>query len=149
MQVSTPATTGYTDKFVNVGYAPFCLPEVIVTLVGSLVVAGLPLDAIPGEDLKAKRKNLGQATIDQLKQYLTNGGWMVRLKDVGVLVVPTGFLLLKAAETATTCLRWSFCGDERDLYRTGVALEALLAAYPEMKNPHLGYQQFMEWIQSD
>ena len=141
--------TGYSDKFVSIGYAPFCLPEVILALTGNLVVAGLPLAAVPGDDLKQKRKTHMQSTIDQVKQYLSNGGWVVRLRDIGCLVVPTGFLLIKVGEATCTTLRWSFSGDERDLSRTACALEQLLSAFPEMRAPNLGYAQMLEWIQSD
>lgn len=149
IEVFAPSLCGYTDRFVNVGYTPYCLPECIVMLSGSMIVCGLPLDALPGEDLKAKRKTLVQSTIDQVSGYVSNGGWMVRLKDIGCLVVPTGFLILKVAEEQSYAFRWSFSGDERDLARTGHALETLLKAYPEMQNPHFGYQQLLEWITSD
>ncbi len=118
-------------------------------LTGKCVIAGIPLDSVPGEDIKEKRKTLFQSTIDGLRALLDSGGFLVQLTDDGALVIPTGYVTITATTETAIGLRWSISGDERDADRAAHALGMLLDVHPEMRNPSLGHAQLHEWLTSE
>ena len=76
---------------------------------------------------------------------IDDGGFKVTHTDVDLLVVPSGYLTIVAANTSRW-IRWSIAGDEADRVRTETGLQSMLDSFPEVRQPASGYQQFRDFL---
>ena len=127
---------GFQLNHVYCGFTPFCMAEVRMLLHGKLVIAGIPVDGVPGDDAKEKRNTLLRSTIDGMREIIidTPGSFLMQLADVGAIVIPSGFMVVMAASEECLGLRWGVAGDEGDTFRVAHTLSKLLTASPEMRN---------------
>ena len=127
-----------------------CTIEARFYLSGSTVLAGLPYDAVPGDDVKAKRRFLSAQTIDVFRTLLTNNiGFVAVAKEphTGILVIPSGFFLLEASAGAR-CLRWGVSADAGDSSRVKTMLEVVTDVYTELRGNHQPYMLLLEYLGS-
>ena len=114
-------------------------------LQGSQLIGGIPFEKVPGETLKDKRSYVFSCDQKSLQDLFQDGGWLLKLAEASVAVIPSGFLIV-CSSTGTVGLRWSCCGDVADTARVIDTLSALLAAYPEMRSSRIGYAEFLDYI---
>ena len=132
---------------VHVGMGHFCCMEARLLLEGKEIVLGIPLEKIPGSNMKEKRKHLFSATIDTLTTLLGQGGFLHEHDSSKLLVLPTGFMFVFVS-TGACGLRWAVSSDDADTERVKAHLSALIHAFPEMKNPSTGHGQLLDWLVS-
>ena len=141
---------GFQVNYVHVGFTPFCMSEVRMLMHGKMVVAGIPYDAVPGDNAKQKRQLLLCNTIDGMRELInTAGGFLMQLSDVGAIQIPSGFMVIMGATEECIGLRWSSAGDDRDKDRVAHLLAQFLASFPELRNPSHGLYQLHEGLTSD
>ena len=148
-KVYTPSWFGMAAKFLHVGFAPFAVMEAKFVESGTLVVAGLAYEQVPGASLKEKRRHLFMAQYEEVKALLAQGGWVAKVETNECLVVPSGYLTVTCALEPTLGLRWGVSGDTADCDRVQFALTQLLNSFPEMRNASLGHQPFLDFLSSD
>ena len=114
-------------------------------LQGSQLIGGIPFEKVPGETLKDKRSYVFSCDQKNLQDLFQDGGWLLKLAEASVAVIPSGFLIV-CSSTGTVGLRWSCCSDVAGTARVIDTLSALLAAYPEMRSSDIGYAEFLDYI---
>jgi hypothetical protein len=144
--VHEPAWFGFKASSVTVSLGHMALTDVRVVVSGVLAVGGLPLDKIPGDSVKDKRKQLTMMTIDVLKELLHKHGFVCRLDSTKALVCPSGFMCIYAPLEECCGLRWTTSGDEADSLRVRTSLYELLVSFPELKNPSQHHQQLLDCL---
>ena len=139
---------GYGEQGLTVNFPPFCAMESRLLVQGEEIVIGLQPATVPGKNLKAKRSNLFQMSMDQLQALAgMSGNWASHHDSTELLTIPTGFLCIYVS---SGCMgyRWACSGDRADNLRIIESLTSLLDAFPEMKNARSGHVQWKEWLGS-
>ena len=106
---------------------------------------GLPIDKLPGDNLKTKRHLLFQATVDKIKALLEDGGFIVKQDATRALLLPTGFLFISVSKGAVG-LKWGVASDATDTERVKMQLEGLLKPFAELNSQALGHVQLLDWL---
>ena len=93
---------GYGDITV----APYCLPEVLASVEGEMLIAGIASTAVSGENIAAKTHAITEFTKEQLLEHVKESGFMYRLNPGSTLSIPAGMIILKIAKGPAAHLRW-------------------------------------------
>ena len=139
---------GYGEQGLTVNFPPFCAMESRLLVQGEEIVIGFQPATVPGKNLKAKRSNLYQMSMDQVQALAgMSGNWASHHDSTEVLTIPTGFLCIYVS---SGCMgyRWTCSGDKADTLRIIQSLTSLLDAFPEMNNARSGHVQWKEWLGS-
>ena len=141
---------GYAPMSLQVNWPALGLMECILILSGTVRYVGFESDKLPGGDFKEKRKGLFQTTIDPLTQIATDGGFVVDLSPGLVYVFPSGFVrAIACGADGVKGIRWSMSSDDADLVRVKLTVGKLIDSFPELRQPSAGYQQFLDFLESD
>ena len=147
-QVYSPYFFGFAPNHVTVSMSHMCAMEARMVLEGSEMVAGVPYEAVDGENLKEKRKALLTMPLDALRNLIEQSGGFAFVHDSTKLaVLPTGMIMIYAS-SGCTGIRWSLASDEADSRRVAHHLKNVLESFPEMANASTGYAQWQSWLSS-
>ena len=117
-------------------------------LKGKMIIAGFPLDRIPGDDSRAKRSYLLSCGAEQCKQLVTVDGFCATLTPGKILMVPSGFMMSQTCTADCEGIRWGVGSDSADNERVRHALDLLLTAYPGLARPDKGMAPFLAYLGS-
>ena len=145
-KIFMPQLWGATGGHVQCGYSPFCMMDCRMVLEGSETIAGIALAAIPGNNLKEKRKFVFMQAIDKISELITAGGFIFSHDSSKIAVLPTGFLYIICSDTLVRGIRWSCSSDDPDTNRVKCGLADITASYPEVGNLSTGYAQYRDWL---
>jgi hypothetical protein len=138
---------GATEKWVHIGFAPFCAMECRYLIEGELITIGIDPQRVDGDCLKDMRRILLTMSADKLCAYfMLHGAWTVTAKAGELVVIPTGVILLQIASASTIGLRWGLASDVNDKLRCLGQLTMLVDDFPELRSATTGYVQFKEFL---
>ena len=133
-------------------WPPFALMQVMVLTEGSMAVAGLKSDRVPGNSYADKRDYIMKATVDDIDHIIKDGGFFSRYRDgaqedsgENAILIPSGFMLVMSCSNARI-LQWSLVADMSDTNRVKDSLRNVLTSFTELRNPETGYMQFAEHL---
>ena len=151
--VFSPQLFAASDKFYTVGVPHFARMEALFMIDGTASIIGAVASSVPGGDMRAKRDYLlGVTENSGLEAFLQQGGFAATLSpNSGVLVIPTGFIVMVAYGSANGApyahgVRWSLSSDATDVKRAHITLESLLASFPELRATYEGNVQFLSFL---
>ena len=136
---------GRTPRYWHVGFPPHGAMVCRLQLSGSSILAGIPVDKIPGGDLKAKRRGLINVQEQELVALLADG-FFATLKSGDLLITPTGFIVLECTESTSVGLWWTVSSDDADARRCLHQLQQMIEAYPEVRQASTGFVQFKDFL---
>ena len=136
------------DNFFNIYCTHMGAMEMRVLLSGSETLLGIPIDDVPGVDLKEKRTFLNGCPQHELKELLIKKGWMAtHTQDMAVLV-PSGCLIMTIVNLSNG-MRWSVASDPSDMNRVRMTLAELIRSYRELVAASTDYSQFLQFLESE
>lgn len=141
---------GCAPGFTSILTTAFGGVECRLVLDGSEVIVGIPYGRVAGNTFAEKRVALTRMTIDNIRDLITSaGGFATRVKasDDQIIMIPSGFVLLTASE-GSKAMRWNVSADDADKARTKFMLSAVLASFPEFRQPSFSYSSFLEWLEA-
>lgn len=148
LQVFAPMFFAFKENYVMVNVSHMGMMEARAIFEGTCLVAGVPYEAAPGQNMKEKRHSLAAMGYDRLKLLIGEShGFAVTHDSTKLLVIPSGYVLLMASAGCVGA-RWSMSADEADTLRVKHCLGNVLASYPEMTNASTGYSQWLGWLNS-
>ena len=121
-----------------VNWAPYCMMSAVVMMSGNVTLAGAKPERAPGSAWAEKRDYLYQCDRERLLALIQDGGWLCKFesgntaKGHSMIVIPSGFMIMTAAENATM-LRWPLISDDADKQRVSSGLRNLLDSFPEFR----------------
>ena len=146
-KIYTVNFVGAVKGSVNVNFAHLCGMEARFLLEGEMIVAGVPLTTDVGRcDFKDLRRQIWNATIDDLDGLIKNGGWLCKQSAGDLVVCPSGFLIIMIPVETCFGLRWAMSSDNMDTERCKLYLNEVIAKFPEISNPSTGYGQWLKWL---
>lgn len=122
---------------ISVCFTHFAAMEARLLLEGEEVILAMPIDTVPGESLKEKRKYIFQAPNEAVKTLVDNGGFMLKHSSTHPVVLPSGFSYA-IASSGCVGIRWTSSADDNDTRRFRTGLGLMLESFPELRNPNLG-----------
>jgi len=140
-----------SSAWASISWPHLGMMEARLVMAGSMVVAGVENNSVPGHSFKDKRDYLAQTTGPGLWALIQANGFVEKFQDgqmeggANILVIPSGFATVTAAENCTY-LRWSFCGDERDAARANLTLQGLCDSFADLKTGTVPYADYAKYI---
>ena len=135
-----------TSTWVHIGFSPFGAMDARLVLEGSLVAIGVATQAIPGSSIKEKRRNLLVSTKDGLMELVKRDGFAAMVASPGLLVIPTGVIVVMCAVESALGVRWTVGSDAADIERTAAQLKNLIDEFPELRSQSVGYTPFCDFL---
>jgi hypothetical protein len=132
------------------GITQLCLGECFLVLSGSLVMGGVPFGTLDG-DFKSQLTALHSMTKENLGEVLT-WNFVVDAEMEGylpkIVCIPPGMLFMLVAEDAVV-VQWRWGAVSEDSIATVLEMtQALLTAYPNLKEASEVYKPFLSWLES-
>ena len=147
--VHNPFWIGVKQHAMQVGVGHMCCIEARLIFSGTLLVAGIEYDSVPGKDLKEKRKYVLSASIEAYKALIKEHGFIFKAEPHTGFALPTGFIVMMVAQSDVHALRWTVASDQADTARVITGLKNVLQSFPDMGNASQGYQQLLDLLSID
>jgi len=146
------ASVCHVQSFVNeaekciMGASPWGCPQSIVMLAGEEYVFGVPWEAVPGEDMKAKQQHVDGSTADVLFALFTEklGSFVVKLTVGKLTNLPGDCLLLHVTGAeGSSGIRWGIVPSSPEGVELAVkTLQSMIGAFPA-----LATSDYQAWLQ--
>ena len=137
---------GMQGHWANVNLSHMACMEARLITQGKELIIGLPVQKIPGGDLREKRACLMTVTYPILDALVEAGGFALLHDSTQAAVLPSGFMFITYATEQTFMIRWSMSSDQLDTNRVKTILLDMIACFAELKSPSMGYQSFSNYI---
>lgn len=143
-EVNKFGIVGYNHNTIHIGYNAFGCSEARMIFEGSCIIAGIPDASATGDGQLQKRNHICSSSCDQLEAF---HGWIVKLAERDIILMPTGFLTILAPLTKTYVCRWPVAADNNDKLRAVGHLTHLPRDYTELRANSTGYTQLRDFLQ--